>query len=152
MDTANLRAWFETLPVDRIPAGTMIMAAGETSGRIMILKEGAVEVAREGVAIAEVDDPGAIFGELSILLKRAHTADVRTTRPSTFRIVAGERLFEEGPDAALYVATALAQRLDRANDRLLEIQRKLESEQHPPGAIAKMIETIGDSLRFGPPI
>jgi hypothetical protein len=46
----------------------------------------------------------------------------------------------------------LAQRLDRTNGRLLEIQHKLEREHHPPGAIARRIETIGESLRFGPPI
>lgn len=147
-----LRQWIAALPLEECGKGSLIMSAGQTSGRVMILQSGAVEVLRDGVRIAEVADSGAIFGELSILLGRPHTANVRTTRDSTFRVADGARFFRQDPGAALYVATVLAQRLDRANDRLLEIQHELEREQHPPGAIAKMIETIGESLRFGPPI
>lgn len=150
--SAELRAWLSSLPVEQIAEGSTIIAAGQTSGRVMVLEEGAVEVLRDGIRIAEVAEPGAIFGELAVLLRRPHTADVRTTRRSTFRIAAADAILREGPGGPLYVATVLAGRLDQANQRLLEVQRKLEREQHPPGAIAKMIETIGESLRFGPPI
>jgi hypothetical protein len=44
--------------------------------RLLILKEGAVAVVKEGVEIAEVAEPGAVFGGLSVLLDQPHTADV----------------------------------------------------------------------------
>lgn len=147
-----LRARLANLPTETFEAGATVLSAGSTTGRVLILREGAVEVLRDGIRIVEVSDPGAVFGELALLLKRPHTADVRAVRRSVFRIAEGETFFRDDPLAALYVATVLAHRLDRANDRLLEVQRTLEQEQHPPGAIAKMIGTIGESLRFGPPL
>jgi CRP/FNR family cyclic AMP-dependent transcriptional regulator len=152
LDMEVLRTRLATLPTETFEPGATILAAGSTTGRVLILREGAVEVLRDDVSIVEVHDPGAVFGELALLLKRPHTADVRAVTRATFRVAEGDAFFRDDPLAALYVATVLAHRLDRANDRLLEIQRRLEQEQHPPGAIAKMIETIGESLRFGPPI
>ena len=64
LGSADLRAWVAALPVEHTAAGTQIMTAGETSGRILILEAGEVEVVRDEVRIAAVADPGAIFGEL----------------------------------------------------------------------------------------
>ena len=152
MDPDRLRAYLATLPLATYEAGEQVIAAGSTTGRVLILREGAVEVLRDGIRIVEVDDPGAVLGELAFLLKRPHTADVRALRRSTFRVADGETFFRDDPVAALYVATVLAHRLVSANDRLIEIQRKLEHEQHPPGAIAQMIRALGESLRFGVPV
>ena len=66
---------------------------------MLFLKEGAVAVVRQGTQIAIVDEPGAVFGEISALRDRPHTADVRALKPSQFYIA----------DAALlgYSAAAL---------------------------------------------
>ncbi|HEX6142054.1 MAG TPA: cyclic nucleotide-binding domain-containing protein [Geminicoccaceae bacterium] len=150
-DFERLRQRLQAVPVLSLEAETLVIESGSTTGRVLILKDGSVEISKDGVRIAEIDEPGAIFGELAILLHRPHTADVRTTRRSTFHI-ANAATFLDDPGIALYLATVLAQRLDATNDRLLEIRRKLEREEHPPSAIARMIETLGESLRFGPPI
>jgi CRP-like cAMP-binding protein len=64
--------------------GETVLAAGSTTGRLLILKQGAVEVVKEGVEIAKVTEPGAVFGELSVLLDQPHTADVRALEASQF--------------------------------------------------------------------
>jgi CRP-like cAMP-binding protein len=64
-----------------------------------------------------VDEPGAVFGEISALLDRPHTADVRALKPSQFYI-ADAALLGYSAAALFYVAGVLAQRLDRANDAL----------------------------------
>jgi hypothetical protein len=43
----------------------------------------------EGRQITTVAEPGAFFGEMSVLLARPHTATVRALEPSTFHVVDG---------------------------------------------------------------
>ena len=98
-----------------IRAGDTVLAAASTTGRLLILKEGAVEVVKDGVEIAKVAEPGAVFGELSVLLGQPHTADVRALEPSQFHVADAGALLRVEPFALLYVATVLARRLDGAN-------------------------------------
>jgi CRP-like cAMP-binding protein len=74
--------------------------------------------------IAEVTEPGAVFGELSALLNQPHTADVRTLEASEFRIAHADLLVED-PVALLNVAAILAQRLNVANETIIELKREL---------------------------
>ena len=60
-----------TLPLATYQAGETALSATSRTGRLLILKEGAVIVVKEGVEIASVVEPGAVFGELSVLLKSA---------------------------------------------------------------------------------
>jgi len=41
---------------------------------------------KEDTEIAQVVEPGAVFGELSILLDQPHTADVRALETSQFQM------------------------------------------------------------------
>jgi CRP/FNR family transcriptional regulator, cyclic AMP receptor protein len=52
-----------TLPLAAYQAGETVLSAASTTGRLLILKEGAVAVEKEGVQIARVAEPGAVFGE-----------------------------------------------------------------------------------------
>jgi CRP-like cAMP-binding protein len=88
----------------------------------MILKQGTVAVVKDGVEIAQVSEPGAVFGELSILLDQPHTADVRALEVSKFHL-ADEALLAKDPLAFIYIATVLARRLNNANRALIELKR-----------------------------
>jgi CRP-like cAMP-binding protein len=83
---------FATLPIATYEAGETVLAAGTTTGRLLILRRGAVTIQKEGTEIAEVTEPGAIFGELSALLNQPHTADVRTLESSEFHVGRAELL------------------------------------------------------------
>jgi len=77
----------EAVPAMRARAGALDTGgAASTTGRLLILKEGAVAVVKEGVEIARVTEPGAVFGELSALLDQPHTADVRALEASQFHV------------------------------------------------------------------
>ena len=104
-----------------------MLSADSTTGRLLILKEGKVSVEQEGVEIARVMEPGAIFGELSVLLDQPHTADVRALEASQFHVADAATILRIDPTALLYVATVLAQRLDSANRGLLELKRQFRA-------------------------
>ena len=75
-------------------------------------KEGAVAVVKEGLEIARVAEPGAVFGELSVLLDQPHTADVHALEASQSHVADAAAMLRVDPIALLYVATVPAQRLD----------------------------------------
>jgi len=74
-----------------------------------------------------VTKPGAVFGELSVLLDQPHTADVRALEVLQFHVADAATILRIDPIALLYVATALAQRLDSANRGLLELKRQVQA-------------------------
>src|SRR5262249_48290950 len=80
------------LPVMRYQAGETGLPAGSTGGRLLVLRSGVVEVIKDGVPIAEVSTPGAVFGELAVLLDQPHTADVRTLEQSEFDVAEASML------------------------------------------------------------
>jgi len=107
-----------SLPVATYRADEVVLAAGPRTGRLLFLKEGAVAIVRQSTQIAIVDEPGAVFGEISALLDRPHTAEVRALKPSQFYI-ADAALLGYSAAALFYVAGVLALRLDRANQALV---------------------------------
>jgi len=58
------------LPLATYQAGETVLPADSRTGRLLILKEGAVAILKQNIEIARVSEPGAVFGELSILLTR----------------------------------------------------------------------------------
>jgi CRP/FNR family cyclic AMP-dependent transcriptional regulator len=129
------------LPIEAYRAGDTVLADGSTTGKVVVLKEGAVEVVKDGVQLAKVTEPGAIFGELSALLGRPHTADVRALEPTTFHVGEATTVLRTDPTTALYVATIMAQRMVGSNRALIEVKKQLETGQ-PRSAIGKMLDRI----------
>jgi CRP/FNR family cyclic AMP-dependent transcriptional regulator len=110
---------------------------------------------KEGVQIARVTEPGAVFGELSVLLDQPHTADVRALEASQFHVADAASILRIDPIALLYVATVLAQRLDSANRGLLELKRQVQGDE-PRSVICSSFEKIerlmgatGANLMYG---
>jgi CRP/FNR family cyclic AMP-dependent transcriptional regulator len=128
-------------PIATFQAGETVLTAASTTGRLLMLRKGAVAVLKEGVEIATVTEPGAVFGELSVLLDQPHAADVRALETSQFYVADAATLLRVDPVALLYVATVLARRLDDANQALVELRRQLEAGQ-PRSVIEKKAEEM----------
>jgi hypothetical protein len=73
------------LPLVTYRAGETILSAGLKTGRLLILKTGAVLILQDSIEIA-MDHPGAVFGEVSALLEQPHAADVRALEDSQFHV------------------------------------------------------------------
>src|SRR5436305_1781982 len=144
-DTAVFQKRLAALPLGTYQAGQIVFAAGSKTGRLLILRKGAVAIVKEGVEIAKVTEPGAMFGELSALLDQPHTADVRALANSQFHIADAATLLVQDPIALLYVAGVLARRLNGANQALIELKGQLQAGQ-PRSVIGKTVEKIEELL------
>jgi hypothetical protein len=65
----------------RFEAGDSILAEGSVTGTLFVLIDGAIEVRKGDVAVATVREPGALFGEMAVLLGTPHTASVVAVEP-----------------------------------------------------------------------
>jgi CRP/FNR family cyclic AMP-dependent transcriptional regulator len=127
-------------PLATYQAGEIVFAAGSKTGLLLTLKKGAVAIIKEGVQIAKVAEPGAVFGEMSALLDQPHTAEVRALEASQFHAADSVWVMQD-PVSLLYIATGLAWRLDVANQTLTKLKSQLQ-EGHPPDVVGKTIEAI----------
>ena len=96
-DPTAFRARIAALPVVSYEIGETVIVGGTASGTLLVLKKGAVEVLKEGVRLAEVSEPGVIFGELSMLLDQPHTADVRALQFTEFHVANAANLLTTIP-------------------------------------------------------
>lgn len=123
------------------------MTAGSKSGRLLILKKGAVVVLKDSIEIAKVKEPGAVFGEISALLDQPHTADVRALEDSQFQ-VADAAVPSNDPVALLHIARILARRIVEANRNVVELKNQLQAGRSP-SALRKMLEKVEGVLSVG---
>jgi CRP/FNR family cyclic AMP-dependent transcriptional regulator len=114
----------EGLPEEKHKAGDVLLEEGKSTGRMFILKQGAIEIRRGGTTVAAIDEPGAIFGEMSALLGISHTATVRAaTDAVVYRIDDARQLIAKHPEVMLHVAVILARRLQDSTIYLTDYKR-----------------------------
>ena len=116
--SAAFEKFLAVLPLVTYRAGETVLKAGSKTARLLILKRGDVVVIKDTIEIARVDEPGAVFGEISALLDQPHSADVRTLVDSQFHVADAAQL-GKNPTAVLYVAKILARRLVAADESFM---------------------------------
>lgn len=147
-DNATFQNSLTGLPIVTFQAGETVIADGSKTGRLLILKKGNVAILKDDTEIARVAEPGAVFGELSILLDQPHTADVCAMESSQFHVADATELLTKNPIAVLYVATVLAHRLTSANHSLIELRHQLQSGE-PHSVVAKTVRKMEGLLAAG---
>src|SRR5258708_12178932 len=94
-------------------AGTLIIHEGGTTDHLYVLIEGRLEVVKGDTVVAIITEPGAVLGEMSVLLDQSHTATVRAASDSTlYEISDAASFLREQPPAPLLVAPPLPHHLN----------------------------------------
>ena len=140
-DAATVRRKLSSLPVAAYGAGETVVTEGTRTGRLLFLKTGAVSIVKGDTEIARVTEPGAMLGELSVLLDQPHTADVRALETSQLYVANGTTLLSQYPDAVRHVATVLAHRLEEANRALIKLRGQLQAGQ-PHSVVAETVSKM----------
>jgi CRP/FNR family transcriptional regulator, cyclic AMP receptor protein len=101
LDKAAFQDTLASLPVLTYDVGETVIADGSRTGKLLILKTGAVVIVKDRSEIAKVAEPGAVFGEVSVLLDQPHAADVRALEISQFHVADAATLLAHNPIAVL---------------------------------------------------
>ena len=112
-------------PLRTLAPGDLLIETGEAGGELYVLEKGRLSVIRDGVEIAELTEPGAMIGEMSVLLGEDHSATVKAVEPSDVRVIEDAVSFlERTPIVALAVATLACERLNRTSALLVEMRKQ----------------------------
>jgi CRP-like cAMP-binding protein len=131
------------LPLLELAPGDVLIDEGALPGRMFVLASGSVTVERDGVAFARIDAPGAIFGEMSVVLGQPATATVRAATALTVHVVDDPEAFlVERPGAALQVLRMTASRLDGLTQYLVDVKAQFADEQGHLGMVGEIVDTL----------
>lgn len=127
----------------RLPENALLMREGESTGRIYVLIEGSFDVLKGETVVSGTSEPGAIFGEMSVLLKRPHSATVRATSDSrVYEFDDAAAFLRSRPEIALLVATLLAHRLNAATTYLADIKRQYSDQGNHLAMVGEILESL----------
>src|SRR5256886_17057817 len=102
-----------------VSAGAFVVHEGHTTGHLYVLIEGRLEVIKGDTVVATITEPGAVLGEMSVLLDKPHTATVRAAAGSViYEINDAASFLRQPPSVAILIARTLARPLHVANTYL----------------------------------
>lgn len=104
----------EGLPTIDFQVGESLLVQGAPNQHLFVLDKGKVQVIKDSRVIAEVEQPGAVFGELAVILNKTHNATVRAVEPSRcYYITDPQKFFWEQSEFLFELLKILANRLDQ---------------------------------------
>lgn len=131
------------LPAQSFDPNAILLKEGETSGLLYVLIDGEVEILKGDFQINLVSNPGAIFGEISVLLGIPHIATVRTVGPCRAHVIAsGDAFLQSHPDIAYQLAKLLAHRLNGLTAYLVDLKDQYEHRDDHLSMVDGILETL----------
>ena len=113
------------LPEVTFAPGDTVVQEGGAAGGIWVLVSGALQVRKGGVLVNTITVPGALIGEVSVLLGAASSASVEATEASVLRYAAdGQALLASDPAITRLVAIGLAERLNFVTTYLADLKHQ----------------------------
>ena len=139
----TILSFCQGLPKMTFGPGEVLLAQGERAGILYILIEGEVEVLKDDWQVRIASEPGAIFGEMSVLLDIPHTATVKTLTPSRVHVVEhASEFLKSHTDIAYQLARLLAQRLHGVTTYLVDLKNQFEDQANHFGMVDEVLETL----------
>jgi CRP/FNR family cyclic AMP-dependent transcriptional regulator len=113
------------LPEIAIDAGQAVVREGGASGEIWVLVSGSLQVLKGDVAVNVINRPGAVVGDVSVLLGTDHVTTVVATEPTRLRYAAdGSSLLLDDPEVTRLLAVGLARRLNFVMTYLADLKHQ----------------------------
>ncbi len=113
------------LPEVGFEAGDTVVREGAAGGGMWVLVSGALQVRKGQVPVNRITQPGALVGEISVLLDSAYSATVEATERSVLRhVVQARDMLQSHPKVMLLVAMGLAERLDFVTSYLADLKHQ----------------------------
>jgi CRP/FNR family cyclic AMP-dependent transcriptional regulator len=126
-----------------VAAGTLVIHEGGKTGHLFVLIEGQLEVIKGDTVVASIAEPGAVVGEMSVLLDQPHTATVRAASDSTIYEFSDAAAFlREHPAVALSIARLLARRLHVATTYLADVMHQYRGHGDHLAMVGEILECM----------
>lgn len=124
-------------------AGEVLIHEGLQPDKLYVLAEGQVEVVRRDALVTHVDEPGSVFGEMSVLLDQPSSATVKALSPVKAYVIGDAiRFLEDHPEISLHIATLLARRLYYTTAYLVDLQQQASGRRRDLDVVDRILGTL----------
>src|SRR5215217_365352 len=145
---ADILDYCADLTQKRFKSGQVILPEGERSGKLYVLFEGQVEVIRERTQVTHVDEPGAMFGEMAVLLDMPHSATVKAlSEVVAYEIPDALTCLDTHPEFSLEIAGMLARRLYYTTSYLVDLQQQAAGKRQDLDLVDEILASLVDPAK-----
>jgi len=131
------------LPEKAFQAGDILMTEGGRDKLLYVLIEGGVEIYKRDILVSSQFDPGAIYGELAVLLDVPHTATVKAaTNSRTYVVEDANEFLRSHPDLSFHLASLLARKLNSITTYLADLKSQFEGRDDHFGMVDEVLEAL----------
>lgn len=127
----------------KVPEGTLMIHEGGKTGHLFVLLQGKLEVIKGNSIVAVLTEPGAMLGEMSVLLDQPHTATVRAASDSmVYEIDDAASFLRDQPEVSLLIARLLAQRLNVATTYLADLMHQYAGHGTHLSMVSELLQSM----------
>jgi CRP-like cAMP-binding protein len=126
-----------------VRAGALVLQEGSKTGHLFVLLEGRLEVVKGDSVVAVLSEPGAMLGEMSVLLDQPHSATVRAAADSVvYEFDDAAAFLRDQPAVALLIARLLAQRLNVATTYLADLMHQYGGHGNHLAMVGELLQSM----------
>ena len=132
--------------VETFKSGATLIRQGGDDRKLFVLVEGQVEVLRADTQVSYVDEPGSLFGEMSVLLDMPYSANVRALSDVRAYVIDNPIEFlGSKSEIALELAALLARRLYYTTSYLVDLQQQAAGRREDLDVVDKILAQLVQS-------
>lgn len=132
--------------VETFKSGATLIRQGGDDRKLFVLVEGQVEVLRQDTQVSYIEEPGSLFGEMSVLLDMPYSATVKAL--STVRAYVIDdpiKFLGSQSEIALELAALLARRLYYTTSYLVDLQQQAAGRREDLDVVDKILAQLVQS-------
>ena len=123
--------------------GDVLIKEGGQEGRLYVLIDGQVEVLRKDTQVSYIDEPGSIFGEMSVLLEMPYSATVKALSETRAYVIDDAiKFLMSDPAIAIDVASLLARRLYYTTSYLVDLQQQAAGKREDLDLVDRILAQL----------
>ena len=127
-------------------SGAVLINEGGGERTLFVLIEGQVEVLRKDTQVSYIDEPGSLFGEMSVLLDMPYSATVKALSGVKAYVIDDALAFlGSKPEIALELAALLARRLYYTTSYLVDLQQQAAGRREDLDLVDKILAQLVQS-------
>ena len=131
------------LPILTFEDGEAVITEGQSAVGLYFLISGKVAVYRRDELVAEMDVPGSVFGEVSVLLDCPALADTRAFGSASFWFAENAEAFLlSHPELAVHVARDLAKKLHFMSSYLTDLKQQYAGESNHLSMVHEVLDSF----------
>ncbi len=121
----DILEYCKTRKPETFKSGAVLISEGGQERKLFVLLEGQVEVLRKDTQVSYIEEPGSVFGEMSVLLDMPYSATVKALSTVKAYVIDDPIGFlGSQAEIALELAALLARRLYYTTSYLVDLQQQ----------------------------